>query len=242
MAITFNAERLIGRLNAIEVTQIKYAGTQAMRKLGFEMQRELGLYMTQTFRDPSPSTIRSVWYRETGGLSVGINILQDGDEKGQSPASYLFPLTKEGGNKPLQTRFSKALHLGAMNPRMTALHWLPDAITPKRRGSTEPGLLKAILTALSQGGSLKGSKSKYGAGGVRYFINPDERNPSKAAGHLAPGIYRVKGAERPERLMGLALTARLKVKTNFDFPKIVEERSAALLPGILRSELDRAMR
>jgi hypothetical protein len=242
MPITFQAERLIGRLNAIQATQIKYAGTQAMRKLGFEMRRELGQYMTQTFNGPVPFTINSALYRDTGGLSVGISINPSGDEKGQSPASYLFPLTKEGAQKPLQTRFNKALRLGAMSPNMTALYWLPDAGTPTRNGSTEPGFLKAILTALSQGGSLKGARSKYGTGGAKYFINPDMRSPGKQARHLAPGIYRVKGNSSPERLMGLALTSRLRVPTNFDFPEIVRERSAALLPGILRSELDRAMR
>jgi hypothetical protein len=242
MPITFQAERLIGRLNAIQATQIKYAGTQAMRKLGFEMRRELGQYMTQTFNGPVPFTINSALYRDTGGLSVGISINPSGDEKGQSPASYLFPLTKEGAQKPLQTRFNKALRLGAMSPNMTALYWLPDAGTPTRNGSTEPGFLKAILTALSQGGSLKGARSKYGTGGAKYFINPDMRNPGKQARHLAPGIYRVKGNSSPERLMGLALTSQLRVPTNFDFPEIVRERSAALLPGILRSELDRAMR
>lgn len=246
MPITFQAERLIGRLNAIQATQIKYAGTQAMKRLGWEMRAELGMYMQATFNDPVPFTVGSAMRPPgagtSGGLRVGIFIDPRGDEKGQSPASYLFPLTKEGAQKPLQTRFNKALRLGAMSPNMTALYWLPDAGTPTRNGSTEPGFLKAILTALSQGGSLKGARSKYGTGGAKYFINPDMRSPGKQARHLAPGIYRVKGKSSPERLMGLALTSRLRVPTNFDFPEIVRERSAALLPGILRSELDRAMR
>jgi len=243
MAITFQAERLIGRLNALEGTQIKYAGTQAMKRLGFEMRSELGQYMQATFNSAVPFTVKSALYRTTGGLSVGIFINPTGDEKGQSPASYLFPLTPESdAGAALTTRFTKGLRkLRVIDSNTWALNWLPDPGTPTRNGTTEPGLLKALLSALSQsGGRLASKRSKYAAGGVRYFSVPDLR-ASKQNRHLAPGIYRAKAGERPIRLMGY-LQSQPRVPQKFQFERTVRERSAALLPGLLRAELDRAMR
>jgi hypothetical protein len=244
MAITFQAERLIGRLNALEATQIKYAGTQAMKRLGFEMRSELGRYMQATFNSAVPFTVKSALYRTTGGLSVGIFINPTGDEKGQSPASYLFPLTPQSdGGAALTTRFTKGLRkLGVIDKSTWALNWLPDPETPQRNGTTEPGLLKALLSALSQsGGRLASKRSKYAVGGTRYFSVPDQRATGRQNTHLAKGIYRVKAGERPVRLMGY-LDRQPKVPQKFDFEGVVRDRSAALLPGLLRAELDRALR
>ena len=243
MAITFQAERLIGRLNALEGTQIKYAGTQAMKRLGYEMRSELGQYMQATFNNAVPFTVNSALYRTTGGLSVGIFINPTGDEKGQSPASYLFPLTPQSdGGAALTTRFTKGLRkIGVINNNTWALNWLPDPETPQRNGTTEPGLLKALLSALSRpGGRLATKRAKYAAGGVRYFSVPDLRS-SRQNTYLADGIYRVKTGEQPIRLMGY-LQSQPYVPQKFQFERTVRERSAALLPGLLRAELDRAMR
>ena len=93
MAITFDAEKLIGRLNILESAQFQYAGSQAMKKLGFELRSELGRNMVASFNRSSPFTINSPYYRHEGGLTVSIGISPQGDDKGQSPASYLYPLT-----------------------------------------------------------------------------------------------------------------------------------------------------
>lgn len=243
MAIKFEAEALIGRLNALQATQIKYAGTQAMKRLGWEMRSELGRYMQATFDRSVPFTINSALYRTTGGLSVGISINPIGDEKGQSPASYLFPLTPESdAGAALTTRFTKGLRkLRVIDNSTWALNWLPDPGTPTRNGSTDPSLLKALLNALSQpGGRLATRRAKYAAGGVRYFSVPDLRS-TRQNQHLAKGVYRVKTGERPIRLMGY-LQSQPRVPQKFQFERTVRERSAALLPGLLRAELDRALR
>jgi len=250
MAITFDAEALIGRLNALEGTQIKYAGTQAMKRLGWEMRSELGRYMAATLTDPIPFTIGSAMRPPgggtRGGLRVGIFIDPRGDEKGQSPASYLFPLTPESDAKPLRTRFNKALYaIGATRGSEfnAATYWLPASGVPRRGNKVEPGFLQAVLRGLENGGRLKDKRSKYSErGSVRFFITPDMRNPAKEAKHLKPGIYRVKAGQAPERLMSLVKESSLKVPQKFEFERTVRERSAALLPGLLRAELDRAMR
>jgi hypothetical protein len=254
MAITFQAERLIGRLNALEGTQIKYAGTQAMKRLGWEMRSELGRHMAATFNDPVQYTIDSAMRPPgggtRGGLRVGIFIDPRGDEKGQSPASYLFPLTPQSDGKPLRTRFNKALYsIGATTGAEfnAATYWMPASGVPRRGSKVEPGFLQAILSGLKneagRKGTLKDKRSKYGdRGTTRFFINPDMRNPAKKAEHLKPGIYRVKAGQAPERLMSLVEESSLKVPQKFDFEGVVRDRSAALLPGLLRAELTRALR
>lgn len=244
MAITFDAEKLIGRLNILESAQFQYAGSQAMKRLGFELRSELGRNMTASFNRSAPFTINSPYYRHDGGLSVSIGISAQGDDKGQSPASYLYPLTPNAESRAaLTTRFTKGLRKkGIIDDKTWALNWLPDPGTPTRNGSTDPGLLQALMTALGQsGGRLANRRSKYAQGGVRYFSVPDLRS-GKQNKHLAPGIYRVKSGERPTRLMGYLQNREPVVPIKFRFEDIVRERSQALLPGILRSELARALR
>jgi hypothetical protein len=76
---------------------------------------------------------------------------------------------------------------------------------------------------------------------MRYFSVPDQRATGRQNTRLAKGIYRVKAGERPVRLMGY-LDRQPKVPQKFDFEGVVRDRSAALLPGLLRAELDRALR
>jgi hypothetical protein len=242
MAISFDAEALIGRLNILESAQFQYAGTQAMRRLGFRLRTEVGREMEGTFNRSTPRTVNSTLYRETGGLSVGIFINPTGDESGQSPASYLYPVSTQAGplgtsGPALTTRFTKALrNQGVISSNTWALNWLGGT-----EGVPSPGLLKAILSALNQsGGRLASNRSKYAAGGARYFSAPDLRS-SKSNTRLAPGLYRVKGREQPVRLIGYT-DKQPVVPRKFDFEGVVRERSRELLPGLLREELARALR
>ena len=244
MAITFDAEKLIGRLNILESAQFQYADSQAMKKLGFELRSELGRNMVASFNRSSPFTINSPYYSHEGGLTVSIGISPQGDDKGQSPASYLYPLTPTAQSRAaLTTRFTSGLRKkGIIDDKTWALNWPPDPGTPTRNGSTDPGLLQALLTALSQsGGRLTNRRSKYAQGGQRYLSVPDLRS-GKQNKHLAAGIYRVKTGERPTRLMGYLQNREPTVPVKFRFEDVVRERSAALLPGILRAELARALR
>jgi hypothetical protein len=239
MAITFDAEKLIGRLNILESAQFQYAGSQAMKRLGFELRSELGRNMVASFNRTAQFTVNSPYYRHDGGLGVSIGISTQGDDKGQSPASYLYPLTPGAESRAaLTTRFTKGLRKkGIIDDKTWALNWLPDPGTPTRNGSTDPGLLQALMTALGQsGGRLANLRSKYAQGGQRYLRS------SRQNRHLAPGIYRVKSGERPTRLMGYLQNREPVVPVKFRFEDIVRERSQVLLPGLLRAELARALR
>ena len=242
MAITFDAEKLIGRLNILESAQFQYAGTKAMEKLGFELRSEVGRHMEASFNRAAPFTVGSTKYNKYNEPKVGIYIETKGDEKGQSPASYLYPTSTQAGamgatTDALVTRFTKALRNRELIGRQqTALNWRPAI-------SNEPlsrGYLESLLTALGNGGKYKSKKSKYSAGTDRVFVvakRGDSKNPM-----LGPGVYRIKSEGGGlELIMGI-MNEPPKSRVVFDFRGVVLERSAALLPGILRAELARALR
>lgn len=243
MAITFDAEKLIGRLNILESAQFQYAGTKAMERLGFELRSEVGRHMAATYKRTVPFTVNSTKYNKYNRPSVGIYIETKGDEKGQSPASYLYPTSTQAGGMgsttdALVTRFNLALRKrGLIGPEQTALNWRPSI-------SSEPlsaGYLKSLLTALGNGGRYNKSKpAKYAAGTERVFVVADERDSKNP--NLKPGIYRVKSEGGGVQRIMMIMNQQPKSRVVFDFAGVVRERSRALLPGLLRAELARALR
>jgi len=242
--INFNAQSILGRINAIESTQIRYAGTQSMKRLGFQLRNELSKAMAKDFNNPVPFTLNSP-LSLANGLSVVISINADLGGKGQEAATYLYPVSTQDsrGRKPAYaTRFQRGLwELGVIPRNNYVLSWLPGASVPRNSyGNTSTGFLQAVLQGLkNEGGRLKDPKSVYG-GNTRYFSQPDNRRAVKGPSRLSPGIYRVKGNQL-DRLFGY-VDRQPTVPTKFDFEGIVRNKSADLLPGILRQELDRAMR
>jgi hypothetical protein len=97
MAISFDAEALIGRLNILESAQFQYAGTQAMRRLGFKLRTEVGREMEGTFNRSTPRTVNSTLYRETGGLSVGIFINQQAMKAASHQRATCTPAARKQG-------------------------------------------------------------------------------------------------------------------------------------------------
>jgi hypothetical protein len=242
MAITFNAERLIGRLNILESAQFQYAGTKAMEKLGFELRSEVGRHMAATYKRTVPFTVNSTKYTKYNEPKVGIYIETKGDEKGQSPASYLYPTSTQAGGMgsttdALVTRFTKALRKrDLIGPNQTALNWRPSISSEPLSG----GYLKSLLTALGNGGKYKTKRAKYAAGTERVFVVAKEGDSKNQ--RLRPGVYRVKSeGGAVERIM-MILDKEPKSRVVFDFEGVVRERSQALLPGLLRAELARALR
>jgi hypothetical protein len=55
--ITFDAERIIGRLGILEKANFNYAGGQAMKRLGFGLRQHHGLQMAGRFADPVSFTL-----------------------------------------------------------------------------------------------------------------------------------------------------------------------------------------
>lgn len=241
-SIEFDVESLLGQLSAVQATQIKYAGTQAMKRLGYELTQDLSQHMAKTFRNPVPYTLFSPKY-DAEGLQVTLYISRVGP-KGQDPARYLYPVSTEdgAGTKPAYiTRFTKALWAnGIVSRDRYALPWIGSRAVPTNDYGNVPNTFyQSVLAGLKRYGvPKKGGPNP----GFRIFSVPDNRfsSSSPRIAHLKPGIYRAKGKQL-DYLFSYA-TKHPSVKTNFDFSGFTFRRAEEILPTLLSQELEKALR
>lgn len=245
-SITFDVERLIGALNVIEGTQIRYAGTQAMKRLGYELQQATRNEMPRIFDRPVPFTISSVLYRAEG-LTTTLYINSGNAPKGQDPARYLYPVSTDDtqGAKPAYiTRFTRALRKqGIINDSYYAVPWFAGAGVPTNSyGNVPAAFYQSTLAGLLRQGAPGARRTSQA--GWQYISVPDGRvGPAiRRTGSLArnPGIYRVRGREL-QFLFGYSRRPPI-VPTIFDWHGSLQRRAEPLLSRLLRQELDKAMR
>lgn len=242
-SIEFDVNALIGQLSLIESTQIKYAGTRAMQRLGFALRGELAQYMSGTFENPVPFTLSSPLYK-ADGLEVRISISREGS-KGQDPARYLYPVSTEdtAGSKPAYiTRFTKALRRkNIIDSSYFAVPWKEGRAVPLNSyGNVKPGFYQSVLAGLERYGVAGAKRSKQA--GYQFFSVPDRRiGPSiRRTSSLQPGIYRVKGTQL-DFLFGYARRNPI-VRTSFDFANFTFRRTEEILPTILSKTLADAIK
>lgn len=241
--IEFNVEDLIGRLNVLQATQIKYAGTKAMQRLGYELKQSLRDEMARVFDKPVPFTLSSPKY-DAQGLSLRIFLLGD-SPGGQSPSRYLYPVSTEdtAGSKPAYlTRFGRALrHLGIIDNSYFPVPWLEGRAVPTDSyGNVPRSFYSGVLRGIARQGAKGASpSSKYGG---QYMSVPDRRvGPAmRRTSSLKPGIYRVK-ARQLDFLFGYARRPPI-VPTVFDYRGVATRRAQEILPTLLSQELEKAMR
>lgn len=245
--IEFHVDRLVSRLNILEQVQLPYAGSQAMRRLGYQLKQDLAQEMRNVLQNPIPWTTSSPKW-DAKGLTLEIRI-DNKASKGYAPQEYLEPVTTQGaalgGSKPrLKTGLQKFLEKrNYIRPSDTVLSWYPLPPVPQTQyGNAQPGFVKAVVQALSSGtGRLVTPRAKYSGGGkTRYMVVPP-KGMQRSNTTLAPGVYRIQARQRPERLFAI-VERDLQAPVRFDFQGTVERRSLLLLPGLLNQELQRALR
>jgi hypothetical protein len=236
MAIQFDVEELIGKLDIIEKTQIPFAVNQALKRFGFLLKtRLLPDEMKDKFTAPGgegspvPFTLNSLLY-EAKGMQLELNFKKTG-RSNLSPARYLYSAFY--GGSPTDTSLSKAIQ--------GITDYYP---TPLYRN------LKS-LGALTTGFDIRGSyASKVISGLERSFVrkarlSKDERivavpPGSRPKGGLRPGFaYRVKGSNF------VSIFALSQAKPNLDpvlrYELFVERVAAERLPSLLSLSLQRAL-
>ena len=237
-SIEFDAQALIGRIDALRGAQLPFAGNRALRQLGFQLRGELQKEMRDKFQNPVPFTINSPRYR-VDGLELTVSISKDG-AKGQDPARYLYPVTAEGGvggSKPAYiTRFTKAIRaLGIVGPEYYAIPFMQGVGVRKNAyDNMSPGQYQQVLAGLKVGTGAGKQGSKW-----RYISIPDNRKKPRPGG-LNPGIYRVKTGE--VQLLFTYARKQPRVPVLFDFEGVVEMQSRKLLPSLLSKALDDALK
>lgn len=241
--IDFDPEALIGKLNILEKTQLNYAGGQALKRLGYELKRDISRHMESVFDNPVPFTLQSPRY-DAKDLILTMRISKEGP-KGQDPARYLYPVSTQdtAGSKPVYiTRFAKALTKNSISkPNTFPIPWVGGGHVPLNSyGNVVPGFYQSILAGLKRY-PLTGQKNTKQAG-YKIFSTPDGRLGVTGRGgkHLPPGIYRAKGRQL-EFLFSYAKGIPT-VTTIFDLYGFIQRRSDEIFPTLLRQELDKALR
>lgn len=236
--IEFDAQALIGSIDALRGAQLPFAGNRALRQLGFFLRADLQKEMRDKFENPVPFTINSPRYR-VDGLELTVSISKDG-AKGQDPARYLYPVTAEGGvggSKPAYiTRFTRAVRaLGIVDASYYAIPFLQGrGVRVNAYGNMTPGQYQQTLQGLKTGVGAGRRGSQW-----RYFSVPDNRKAGKR-GNLKPGIYRAKTND--VQLLFTYARRQPTVPVLFDFEGVVRERSQTLLPSLLSKALDNALK
>mgnify|MGYP000499945752 CR=1 FL=1 len=237
-SIEFDAQALIGSIDALRGAQLPFAGNRALKQLGFQLRGELQREMRDKFENPVPFTINSPRY-SVDGLELTVSISKDG-AKGQDPARYLYPVTAEGGvggGKPAYiTRFTRAIRaLGVVDPSYYAIPFLQGrGVRVNAYGNMTPGQYQQVLQGLKTGTGAGRQGSQW-----RYFSVPDARKPAKRGG-LKPGIYRAKTGD--VQLLFTYARRQPTVPVLFDFEGVVTRRSQEILPSLLSKALDDALK
>jgi hypothetical protein len=246
--IEFDVESLIGNLSPVELTQVEYAGAKALQRLGYELKQKATELMAATFRDPVPFTLSSPRYA-ANGLELRMFIRQERTgSAGQDPARYLYPVSTSGttGSKPAYpTTFTRGLrHEGIVGESYFPIPWREGrgVPAPNSYGNIPGSFYRETLRGLRRQGAAGEKRTKQS--GWQYFSIPDRSVGPNIRGGAAlqrqPGIYRVKNRDL-QFLFGYARRPPI-VPTIFDWNGLITEQSNALLPNLLRLELDRATR
>lgn len=232
--IEFDVERLIGKLNILEGTQVRYASKRALERWAFGAQVHLGLQMADRFDNPVPRTLGSARYdrrliEEPGSIAVRLYI-DPRTNKGNAPASYIRPTDRSSGDATAYaTKFGIGLQKVGITRKFPVPYKSGMQVVRTPLGNMEPYQYHATLQKLQRPGS-----------GV--FALPN----GSPAGLLPPGIYtRVKKDRRWDRTAYLLFDLRdntPSVAQRFDFEGISRAYAQQQLPKLLREELTKALR
>ena len=227
-SIEFDVERLLGRLNILEGTQIRYASRRALDRWRFGAQQHLGLQMAGRFENPVARTLSSARYdrafiEEPGSIGVRLYIDASSD-KGNAPASYLYPTDRGSADSTAYaTKFGAGLRKTGITTKFPVPYKQGQLVKRNRYGNMLPSQYASTLQALQTPGSA-------------VFALP---NGNRSAA-LPPGIYQRRG--RTAYLLFALLDSAPSVTQRFDFYGIRSTYAQTQLPKLLREELRKALR
>ena len=225
--ISFDAEKLIGKLNLIEKSLIPQARHRALHDLGQYLRKFHAREMESVFNEPRKYTTSSVLYKVKGDtLTLFIR-----EDIRQSPARYLEPQTMSPGQylkSALVTGFSGQLRrygithqVAYANPKASAARRFVGK-GGKVRGSFYTKTLGG-LNALEAAGKTRGRDG-------RYFRLETHKNG------LEPGIYLDRKRAGLSRIFTLEPEPR-KVRPRFDWLEASREEVIDQLPVMLGRRL-----
>ena len=233
MSIDFDVEKLIGKLNIIEKTQIPFAANQSLKRLGHLLKSDLlPAEMNKKFIAPDglgrpvPFTLNALQY-DAVGMTLTLSI-KDEATKGTSPAEYLRSAFYGGDvtMTPLTTAVRKITNMYG-RPAYGNLARL-GALT--QRLDIKPSFAATMISGLERNYARKNTP-RFGES----FVYAKAGN----TGLKGPAIYRVKG-NQPSRVMTLA-DQKPEVKVALAYETFVAKAAKERLPSLLSLSLQRAM-
>jgi len=234
--IDFDVEKLIGRLDIIQKTQIPFAANQALKRFGHLMKTQLlPAEMLDKFTAPDgmgspvPFTLNSLLH-DTQGMTLTLSF-KDTGRAGLSPKQYLYSAFY--GGKPTETALTKAIQ------GITGMYPIPAYGNLKALGALTPRMdIKGSYSSKVISG-LEGSfvRKAQPSSGERFVFT--ERG-GKKRGALRPGlVYRIKG-NSTAAIFTLA-ASKPTLKPVLEYNKFVEREAERRLPSLLSLSLQRAM-
>ena len=243
LAIEFDVEKLIGKLDIIEKSQIPFAANQSLKRLGHLIKTQLlPAEMEKSFTAPEgmgrpvPFTLNSLKH-DTNGMTLTLS-LKDEAPKGTSPAEYLRSAV-HGGEVTMTPLTSAIKNITGMYGR-PAYGNLAQMGALTQRMDIKPSFAASMISGLERNFARK-NQPRYGE---RYVVAlqgpmPSGRGKAATAGLNPNAVYRIKG-NQVSRVMTLA-SEKPTVNVSLEYEKFIKKTAEDRLPSLLSLSLQRAL-
>ena len=241
MSIDFDVEKLIGKLDIIQKTQVPFAANQALKRFGHLFKTQL---LPDKFNDefqapeglgrPVPRTLNAALY-EADGMTLRLSIKGDSG-KGLSPAEYLRSALYGG------EATNTSIHSAIQN--ITGMYPVPAYGNLKALGAlTQYADIRPAYAAKVISGLERNFVRKQQPGsGERFIAVSGMQGPvtrSGRGGLAQNAVYRIKG-NSINTVFNL-FSRKTTLSPMFDYEKFVRTEAEQRLPSLLASSLQRAM-
>ena len=243
MSIDFDVEKLIGKLDIIQKTQVPFAANQALKRFGHLFKTQL---LPNKFNDefdapdgfgkPVPRTLNAALYKAEG-MTLTLSIKSDSG-KGVSPGEYLRSALY--GGEATDT----AIHSAIRN--ITGMYPIPAYGNLKALGAlTQYADIRPAYAAKVISGLEQNFVRKQQAGSGERFVAA-VTGPSRAGfatsargGLKGNAVYRIKG--NSIATVFTLSSRKTTLKPVFDYEQFVRKEAETRLPSLLSLSLQRAM-
>lgn len=233
MAIKFDVEKLIGKLDIVQKTQIPFATKQALKQYGFLLTKELlpaemrkTLDAPDGIGQPVPPTLRAMRY-DVEGMTLKISVRDK-----QKQNEYLYPAFY--GGKPKETKLQTSI-----DKATGGMFGVPAYANLRSLGKLNQYADIKRSYASQVAGALSG-KNKSFDGGRLVVVSKRSKNKKRGGLHeKGNAIYRVKGSS-VIRLFSL-IDRKPTLSPALPYENFVKQSAQKHLPSILQKSLQRAM-
>ena len=243
MAIEFDVEKLIGKLDIIQKTQVPFAANQALKRFGYLFKTEIlpqkfskEFDAPDGFGKPVPRTLNAALFKAEG-MILTLSFKTDSG-KGLSPGEYLRSALYGG------EATNTAIHSAIQN--ITGLYPIPAYGNLKALGALtqyadiKPSYAAKVISGL-EGNFVRKQQAGSGERFVAAVTGPSRGGFATSArgGLKGNAVYRIKG--NSIATVFTLSSRKTTLEPVFDYESFVRKEAANKLPNLLEASLRRAM-